>query len=138
MTKIDLRGSGHDSTGYQPTEEVVDDKGQSFQRSSIFSRPKANDSTSLTDRSDSLSVGDANLLQWANEYYLSGGGSGNGVSGYRPDDHESAGDEQGGGPLAYSGGGNGNGSEGSKGGGGGQVVGAQGRSGNAASSRGSR
>ena len=109
MTKIDLRGSGYDSTGYQPTEEVVDDKGQSFQRSSIFSRPKANDSTSLTDRSDSLSGGDSNLLQWANEYYLSGGGSGNGVSGYRPDDHETAGDEQGGGPLAYSGGGNGNG-----------------------------
>lgn len=125
MTKIDLRGSGYDSTGYQPTEEVVDDKGQSFQRSSIFSRPKANDSTSLTDRSDSLSGGDANLLQWANEYYLSGGGSGNGVSGYRPDDHESAGDEQGGGPLAYSGGGNGNGplgyGGGSAGGGGGPL-----------------
>ena len=98
MTKIDLRGSGYDSTGYQPTEEVVDDKGQSFQRSSIFSRPKANDSTSLTGRSDSLSGGDANLLQWANEYYLSGGGSGNGVSGYRPDDHESAGDE----PVSYT------------------------------------
>ena len=97
MTKIDLRGSGYDSTGYQPTEEVVDDKGQSFRRSSILSRPKANDSTSLTDRFDSQSGGDANLLQWANEYYLSGGGSGNGISGYRPDKHEPAGDDQGGG-----------------------------------------
>lgn len=101
MTRIDLRGSGYDSTGYQPTEEVVDDKGQSFRRSSyVFNRPQFNNLASSNDGTDPSGEGNGFFLQWANDQFRGGGG-------------------QNGGRLAFGGSGNGNGPLGFGGGAGG-------------------
>jgi hypothetical protein len=113
MTRIDLRGSYFDSTGYQPIEEVENREGEAFQRvSMLIGQPQ---DSGNGEANTSTSSGDLSLLQWANQFYSSNGGpapqsfgsqpgTGGGGDSVKPLGYGSGGDGSGG-PLGYGGGG---------------------------------
>ncbi len=114
MTRIDLRGSIFDSSGYQPIEAVTDHDGETFERvSTRIGQPQG--AGDLGEENDSSSSSNFSLLQWASQFYASqGGGSplgfssqpgvGGGNDSVQPLGF-GAGGNGGGGPLGYGGGG---------------------------------
>ena len=127
MTRIDLRGSYFDSTGYQPIEEEQNQNGGIFQRaSSLVGQPQV--AGDVGEENSSLS-GDLSLLQWANYHFSSeDNGSPQAFYGYPGTSAPSgasgnsiqplafgAGGGSGGGPLGFGGGGSSGGGSGPQG-----------------------